>query len=202
MTRHLICYDLETTDTDVRSAEIIQIGAAVCTLEGEILDTFERKVVFAGEVLHTESVYRKDVWDVEGVLLEQALTDFRNFCVPHCWQAKTGKMGGVYNAIPPLTYNGIHFDHNFLIRDSQRLNVFVPLSYPGFDLYSMLPLVFNFRSEDGRPASFRLQDVCDWYGIELRKAHDALADVKATCQLLPHVWEDLRCTGWLSGSVS
>lgn len=190
--KYLVAYDLETTGTNIREDEIIQIAGYICDFSGEIVDSFERKVEFTRELAYNETPYRPDLWVREAVPLPEALLGFREWMMPYCWEAKVGRMGGVYNAIPPLGYNTLAFDHNILIRDSKACDIFVPMSYPGFDLYSIIPWIFNFRTV--KPLSYRLSDVCDYYGIELRFAHDARGDAMACCELLGPIFSDLSET--------
>ena len=43
-----------------------------------------------------------------------------------------------------------------------------------------------------RQLSHRLADLCDRYGVQPGRAHDALADAEATAAVLPHLLQALQ----------
>lgn len=73
------------------------------------------------------------------------------------------------------------FDLPFLQQFARRGGRVLPVDS------SLCTLALSRRLDPDRRDSHRLGDLCQRYGIELVRAHDALADAEATASLLPHL---------------
>jgi DNA polymerase-3 subunit epsilon len=85
-----------------------------------------------------------------------------------------------------VTAHNAGFDVAFLRRAARRAGVAWPGALP------LCTLRMSRALDPDRQLSHRLADLCDRYGVQPGRAHDALADAEATATLLPHLLEALH----------
>ncbi|MEP6621675.1 MAG: UvrD-helicase domain-containing protein [bacterium] len=151
--------DLETTDRDVRTSEIVEI-AAVRVRDGKITETYHSLVRPRGPIsagaMATHHITEADVAGSPGI--EAVWPAFRAFCGEDVIVA----------------HNGYEFDFRILVRIAKELGA-------KFDLctFDTLPL-----ARDLFPTSRKLVDLCRHFGIETGQSHRALDDTKALALVL------------------
>ncbi|MEO8909419.1 MAG: UvrD-helicase domain-containing protein [Gemmatimonadaceae bacterium] len=162
--RDFTVVDLETTDKDVLSAEVVEI-AAVRVRNGIPVGEYHSRVrprvaITAGalaahgiaESQLAESPYFESVWDA-----------FRDFCGPDVLVA----------------HNGYEFDFPILRRMAAKL----PRG-ADFSTYDTLPLARTLHS-----TSRRLDHLARRYGIDPGQSHSALDDCRTLARLFPALGE-------------
>ena len=92
------------------------------------------------------------------------------------WDISSGNVFTAHNA---------RFDIGFLHAESERIG----LDYRVESHIDTLSLARKIDTEKSRRHS--LEALCQHYGIEREKAHDAKADATATAELLMHLMRDL-----------
>ncbi len=151
--------DLETTDRDTSSAEIVEI-AAVRVRNGEIVDEYHRlvKPTVAIAVAATATHGYSDA-DVAGKpSFTEVWPSFREFCGDDIIVA----------------HNGFAFDFPILKRMTAQIGASFDLA-----LYDSLPL-----ARDLITTSCKLVDLCRSFDVEAGTSHHALDDTKALAKVL------------------
>lgn len=163
--RHFTVVDVETTGLDPANHRVIQLAAVRIDWDGQVIDSFDTVVrpespeeyEHGAEQIHgisAEVVSR-------GMALREALKRLHETVV-----------GSV------VVGHNIRFDLGFLAAEADRVGLSLALE-PHLDT---LRLARRLDVERGR--SHRLGDLCERYGIDIERAHDALADATATARLL------------------
>lgn len=164
--------DFETTGVDPATDRIVQAAAVVVNGAGEVVESFETvvKPESPDEYVHgAEHVHGISAEQVaRGMPLRQALEKI--------WDISDGKLFAAHNA---------KFDINFLHAESQRVGLDKTVS----DHVDTLALSRLADAERSRRHS--LAALCEHYGIERDRAHDALADASATAELLVRLLHEL-----------
>jgi DNA polymerase III subunit epsilon len=80
------------------------------------------------------------------------------------------------------------FDTQFLTKAARRHGVGLTLGEP------LCTLTMSRRLDPDRALRHRLSDLCERYGVELVRPHDALADADATAAVLPHLLKAFEVT--------
>jgi superfamily I DNA/RNA helicase/DNA polymerase III epsilon subunit-like protein len=158
--RDFTVVDLETTDKDVASAEIVEI-AAVRVRHGRPVDEFHTRVrprvpITAG-ALAAHGISETDV--AGAPYFEGIWKQFRDFC----------------GADVLVAHNGYKFDFPILRRMAQKL----PRGND-FSTYDTLPLARKLHS-----TSRKLEHLANRYGIHPGQSHSALDDCRTLAKLFP-----------------
>ncbi|MEP7346999.1 MAG: UvrD-helicase domain-containing protein, partial [Gemmatimonadaceae bacterium] len=158
--RDFTVVDLETTDRDTKTSEIVEI-AAVRVRDGVPTESFTRlvkpRVAIAGGALRTHGITEQDV--AGAPYFEEVWQEFRAFIGDDILVA----------------HNGYQFDFPILRRMSASL--------PGggsFTAYDTLPLAREIT-----PGSRKLSDLAHAYGVAPGQSHRALDDCRALAQVFP-----------------
>ena len=77
--------------------------------------------------------------------------------------------------------HNVDFDWSFLRR------AFRKAGYPLPDATRLCTLQLSRSLDPDRKLRHRLSDLCERYDVNLERAHDALADARATAEVLPHL---------------
>lgn len=77
--------------------------------------------------------------------------------------------------------HNLAFDWTFLSREARRAGIELP------DEPRLCTLALSRRLDPNRERSHRLADVCGRYGVVNSRPHDALADARATAEILPYL---------------
>jgi DNA polymerase III epsilon subunit-like protein len=176
MRKHnLAFFDLETTGFDPERHEIIEIGCLVARQvptagrgpKLEVVSELDLKVkpqniaTAEPEALRINRYSEAD-W-LFAVDLPQALEAFN---------AKTAEA--------VLVAQNISFDWGFLERAYKRCGIKPTFRYHRLDLMSM---VFGKTYHEGSPEYFSLDNLAQHFGVKNERAHQALADVRATFEI-------------------
>lgn len=164
--------DFETTGVNPSTDRIVQLAAIVVNGEGEIVDEFDTVVKpespdnYTHGAEHIHGISESQV--AEGMPLSQALRKL--------WDISSGNVFTAHNA---------RFDIGFLHAESERIGLNERID----SHIDTLSLARKIDAEKTRRHS--LEALCEHYGIQREKAHDAKADATATAELLMHLMRDL-----------
>jgi len=164
--------DFETTGINPSTDRIVQLAAIVVNGDGEIVDEFDTVVKpespdnYTHGAEHIHGISESQV--ANGMPLSEALKKL--------WDISSGNVFTAHNA---------RFDIGFLHAESERIG----LDYRVESHIDTLSLARKIDTEKSRRHS--LEALCQHYGIEREKAHDAKADATATAELLMHLMRDL-----------
>ena len=162
--RDFTAIDLETTDKDVESAEIVEI-AAVRVRNGKIADEYRTlvkpRVPITSGAMATHGISENDVADA--AYFETMWPEFRAFC----------------GSDVLVAHNGYMFDFPILRRMAKHL----PRGND-FSTYDTLPLARTLHA-----TSRRLEHLAKRYGIPTGQSHRALDDCRTLAKLFPMLSE-------------
>lgn len=164
--------DFETTGINPSTDRIVQLAAIVVNGEGEIVDEFDTVVKpespdhYTHGAEHIHGISESQV--ANGMPLSEALRKL--------WDISSGNVFTAHNA---------RFDIGFLHAESERIG----LDYRVESHIDTLSLARKIDTDKSRRHS--LEALCQHYGIERERAHDAKADATATAELLMHLMRDL-----------
>lgn len=184
----LVVFDVETGGLDPARHPIIQFAAVAVDVAADWkeLEALELKLLFDENAAEKQALevnhYDPDVWRREGVLQPLAYRRISDFLRRHATLRKvSAKSGKPYEVARLCGHNG-RFDGDFLAATFKRAGLFLPAAC--FEVLDTLALArwVSMVSPPG-PTDHKLGSLCAWMGIELLDAHDALADVRATCEL-------------------
>lgn len=158
--RDFTAIDLETTDKDVESAEIVEI-AAVRVRNGKIADEYRTlvkpRVPITSGAMATHGISETDVADAAS--FETVWPEFRAFC----------------GSDVLVAHNGYMFDFPIL----RRMAATLPHG-TDFSTYDTLPLARTLHA-----TSRRLEHLAKHYGIPTGQSHRALDDCRTLAKLFP-----------------
>jgi len=164
--------DFETTGINPSTDRIVQLAAIVVNGEGDIVEEFDTVVKpespdnYTHGAEHIHGISESQV--ANGMPLSEALKKL--------WDISSGNVFTAHNA---------RFDIGFLHAESERIG----LDYRVESHIDTLSLARKIDTDKSRRHS--LEALCQHYGIEREKAHDAKADATATAELLMHLIRDL-----------
>lgn len=184
MTHTIVFFDLETGGLDFTRHPIIQLAAVAADPDGTILAEFEAKLAFDEAQADPRALamnhYTPAAWEAARPETE-VLHRFDDWLLPFCDIEKTSAKGQPYRLAQAGGHNAGAFDYPFLRAAHQRHGHFFPVDYHIIDTVTMAYMVAMVTGR--HPPSYRLTDLCEFHGIPIAKAHDALADVRATAHL-------------------
>jgi DNA polymerase III epsilon subunit family exonuclease len=164
--------DCETTGVNPETDRILQVAAIIVNGEGEVVDQFDTVVRpespenYTHGAEHIHGISKEQVEN--GMPLREALEKL--------WTISSGNVFTAHNA---------RFDIGFLHAESER----VGLSNRIETHVDTLALARKTDAEKTRRHT--LDALCEHYGIEREKAHDAKADATATAELLIHLMKEM-----------
>ncbi|MEO5646209.1 MAG: 3'-5' exonuclease [Candidatus Paceibacterota bacterium] len=162
--------DVETTGLDHDKAEIIELGVVIAKLrDGELVVTDQLDVKIHPKHLETAEPaalringYNEADW-MFAVSLEDAMKSFAD---------KTD--GAVFVA------HNITFDYGFVEKAFKDTGIENKMHYHKLDTIAM---AFGILHDQDDISRFSLKALCEYYGIENKKAHSAFADAYATYEV-------------------
>lgn len=197
---NVVVFDIETTGTDVDTDEIIQIGAVIHNIEGNrSMLAFEVKILptekgAAGlarmEAEGFKNSYDAEVWAKTGIPCALAMQRFAGWVRRAATEKRISKGGKPYYVALGAGYNAARFDHPFVLRVCRAHDIFLPMDMRCWDVMQFALLVLTAQGKE--PPDWKLGTVCQALNINLDNAHDALADVKATAELLCKCFKAVR----------
>ena len=164
--------DCETTGVNPATDRILQVAAVIVNGTGKVVDEFHT-------VVRPESPeeYEHGAEHIHGISQEQVRNGMPlREALERLWDISDGNVFTAHNA---------RFDISFLRAESERVGI-----APRVDSHiDTLALARRIDAEKSRRHS--LDALCEHYGIERERAHDAKADATATAELLIHLMNDL-----------
>lgn len=164
--------DFETTGVNPRTDRVIQMAAVVVNGHGEVIDSFDTVVRpespsdYTHGAEHVHGISQEQVRN--GMPLRQALQKL--------WDISEGNLFTAHNA---------RFDLGFLHAESERVGISKTVD-------THIDTLALARSVDSdRTRKHSLTALCEHYGIERDKAHDAKSDATATAELLVHLMREM-----------
>ena len=164
--------DFETTGVNPKTDRVIQMAAVVVNGHGEVIESFDTVVrpespaEYTHGAEHVHGISRDQVRN--GMPLRQALE--------RLWDISDGNL---------FTAHTARFDLGFLHAESKRVGIERTIDTH----VDTLALARSVDSDRTRKHS--LTALCEHYGIERDKAHDALSDASATAELLVHLLREM-----------
>jgi DNA polymerase-3 subunit epsilon len=164
--------DFETTGVNPETDRIVQLAAVVVNGEGEIVDSFDTvvKPESPTEYVHgAEHIHGISEAEVQGGMpLKEALRKL--------WSISEGNLFTAHNA---------RFDLGFLHAESARVGL-------GGRIYDYVDtLALARKTDEARTRRHSLEALCEHYGIERARSHEAKADATATAELLMHLMKEM-----------
>ncbi len=160
--------DLETSGLEATKDQILQIAVVTADCTGAVTDEWCTYVKpprwpFA-------SVGPREVHGISRRMLREA---------PNTATALAALAERLDGAV--FVAHNVDFDLGFVRHHAAAHGVAVP------EVPVVCTLTLSRSLDPAAKQSHRLSDVCRRYGVELERAHDALADARAAAALLPHL---------------
>ena len=156
----VVVYDLETTGLDVNKDDFIQISAVKTGKDGisDLLNIFVIPTVeISPEAIKTHGYGLKEIIENGGVSVKEAIKKFADF-----------SEGCVI-----VGHNSNAFDDIVVKRIAKREGVRLSVA----ESYDTLKISRDFRPD---LKNHKLSTLCEEFGVENERAHDAFSDVSAT----------------------
>ena len=165
--------DFETTGLNPESDRIVQLAAVIVNGDGDITDSFDTIVK-----PESPSEYQHGAEHIHGISAEQ-VSNGMPLRIAHqkLWDISADNVFTAHNA---------QFDLGFLHAESERVGIKgrVEIHIDTLELSRRISGADNTRRHN-------LFALCEHYGIERDKVHDAKSDATATAQLLMHLMKEL-----------
>ena len=165
--------DFETTGLNPETDRIVQLAAVIVNGDGEIIDSFDTIVK-----PESPAEYQHGAEHIHGISAEQVSNGMPlHTALEKLWDISTGNVFTAHNA---------PFDLGFLHAESKRvgLNGSIEVHIDTLELSRRISGADNSRRHN-------LFALCEHYGIERDKVHDAKSDATATAQLLMHLIKEM-----------
>lgn len=189
-----VFFDLETGGFDPAKHPIIQIAAIAVDADLKELASFECKVDFDLDEADKEALlnnsYDREVWERDSITPNHACNELSKFLKQFADVQMISKAGRPYNVAQLIGHNADSFDGPFLQAWYRRLNQFMPAAFRTLCTYQRALHHFHENPDIGKPESYKLGDLCKWFGLPLENAHDAMGDCRATLAVYKAVLRD------------
>ena len=165
--------DFETTGLNPESDRIVQLAAVIVNGDGDITDSFDTIVK-----PESPSEYQHGAEHIHGISAEQVANGMPlRIALQKLWDISADNVFTAHNA---------QFDLGFLHAESERVGIKgrVEIHIDTLELSRRISGADNTRRHN-------LFALCEHYGIERDKVHDAKSDATATAQLLMHLMKEL-----------
>lgn len=184
----MVFFDLETGGLDPAKHPITQIAAVAVGPGLKELDSFEAKVLFDTTTADEQALklnrYDPAVWEKEGLLPLETIRRFSEFLSKYAEVKIVSKRTGRPYYVAQLSgYNADTFDGPFLRQFYYNAREFLPAAMRVLCVLQRVAWHFTEHSALQALDDFKLATVCQYFGVPLEGAHDALADVRATVAL-------------------
>lgn len=165
--------DFETTGLNPETDRIVQLAAVIVNGDGDIIDSFDTIVK-----PENPDEYQHGAEHIHGITAEQVANGMPlRKALEKLWEINTGNVFTAHNA---------QFDLGFLHAESERVGIdgHVDIHIDTLELSRRV-------SGDDNSRRHNLFALCEHYGIERDKVHDARSDATATAQLLMHLMKEI-----------
>ena len=165
--------DFETTGLNPEIDRIVQLAAVIVNGDGDIIDSFDTIVK-----PENPDEYQHGAEHIHGISAEQVSSGMPlRIALEKLWDISAGNVFTAHNA---------QFDLGFLHAESERvgINGHVEVHIDTLELSRRTTGADNTRRHN-------LLALCEHYGIERDKVHDAKSDATATAQLLMHLMKEI-----------
>jgi DNA polymerase III epsilon subunit-like protein len=188
MKNPLVIFDLETGGVEPRHPDI-QLAALVVDGDREV-GAFHARIIFDVAACDPEALkmnsYDAELWKAEALPEHVVIAQFARFLDPYRSIERVSKRTGRPYTIAKLAgHNAQRFDGPRLRAMFERHDRFLPAdTYGVLDTWQRALWWFH-ETGAAPPKSFKLPDLCQYFGIEVPEGvHDARADVALTSQLI------------------
>jgi DNA polymerase-3 subunit epsilon len=165
--------DFETTGLNPEIDRIVQLAAVIVNGDGEITDSFDTIVK-----PENPDEYQHGAEHIHGISAQQVSNGMPlRIALEKLWDISAGNVFTAHNA---------QFDLGFLHAESERVGIKgrVEVHIDTLELSKRTTSADDTRRHN-------LLALCEHYGIERDKVHDARSDATATAQLLMHLIKEL-----------
>lgn len=186
---HTVYFDLETGGLEL-SHPITQLAAVAINEKWEQVGRFQAKLQFDVKDADPQALlvnhYDAEIWRLEAKpprLVAAAFSEWLGSYkdIPMTFQC-TGKQ---YRVALLAGYNAATFDSPRLKKLFSDHQLFLPAHQRVLDV--MQAVMWLDHISGSLESSYKLGDVCGRLGVDLKDAHDALADVRATIDVAKKV---------------
>lgn len=185
---NLLCIlDTETTGLDPKKNEVIQVAAVVCSPDLKVLGTIsfklhpERPETATKKALEING-YSPRTWKAKFRTHKKAWLHFNKELRKIAGRSKVSMVG-----------QNVKFDYRFMREEYRRAGVKFPFNRDMLDVIDVAKLWC--RAAGITLSSYRLENLCRLSGVTNARAHDALADAKATLGVLKWFVRELNRRG-------
>jgi|688.fasta_scaffold15841_14 DNA polymerase-3 subunit epsilon len=165
--------DFETTGLNPETDRIVQLAAVIVNGDGDIIDSFDTIVK-----PENPDEYQHGAEHIHGISVEQVSSGMPlRKALEQLWSINAGHVFTAHNAA---------FDLGFLHAESKRVGLegHVDVHVDTLELARRTTGADTTRKHN-------LFALCEHYGIERDKVHDAKSDATATAQLLMHLMKEI-----------
>lgn len=159
----IVFFDLETTGVDIYNDKIVEI--AIIKIE---TDGTEKKY---------EWIINPGIPIPEGAAAIHGITDEMVKDAPR-FSEIASEITTIFDGVYIGGYNVKNFDVPLLLQECQRIGLELPI-----DANSIIDPMSIYRQKETRTLSSAVQEYC---GVEMEHAHEAMADIRATVNVLTH----------------
>ena len=177
--RHFAVIDLETGGLNGASDPIYQV-AVVC---GEL---HPNETCLTNVSIWSSMIRLRRPWDPIGAQHIHGISRRQLLFAPSSLQALNNLFDRIGNR--EIVAHNLAFDWKFLSTAAQMND----LQFP--DGPHLCTLRLSRRLDPDRQRSHRLSDICERYGVDIGRSHDALHDAVATSEILPLLLRDQPLT--------
>lgn len=184
MQNRTVFFDLETGGLDPSRHPVIQF-AGVAVEDWEPVGELEVKLHFDPKTADPEALakncFNADTWTREAVRSSEAVAKIGDFLREHARVdvPKKPPKTGTWRACRLAGYNAATFDRPFLGELFRRHDAFCVGTLAVLDVYQLVMWWAETLGDD-RPENLKLETVAPFLGVEHGKAHDAMADARAS----------------------
>jgi DNA polymerase III epsilon subunit-like protein len=176
----------------------IQLAAIAVDQNYNELASFERKIQFDEATTQPEALrinhYSREVWEKEAKPVPVVCREFADFLRPYCCVTKISKAGKSYRVARLFGHNAATFDAPRIQAMFRSTGVFLPADMRVRCTLQRALWWFDEHGQDpkGIELGSSLTTLCEYFGIPILDAHDALGDVRMTVALAKVLAKDGR----------